>query len=86
MVEGIKKRPKLRTYAHFKTEHDIESYVKFNLEENQHLMLAQLRSGILPLHIETGRFSNKTLEDRLCTFCNSGEIENDTHFLFHCSI
>ncbi len=44
-----------------------------------------LRSGILPLHIETGRFSNTKLDDRICNICNSGDIENEYHFVFHCT-
>ena len=48
-------------------------------------MLAQLRIGILPLHVETGRYSNTKLEDRICKICNTGHIENEYHFLFHCT-
>ena len=33
-----------------------------NLDRNQHSRLAQLRTGVLPLHVETGRFENKKLK------------------------
>jgi len=44
------------------------------------------RSGILPLHVETGRFRNTSLENRLCTLCNSNQVENEIHFMFDCSL
>ena len=34
--------------------------------------------------IETGRFSGKKLEERLCRFCDKNIIENETHFLLEC--
>ena len=41
--------------------------------------------GILPLRIETGRFQNLELIDRKCMYCNVGQIEDEHHFIFHCS-
>ncbi len=60
---NIKKKPKLRTYVEIKQDFVAEKYVKINLDRNQRSLLAQLRTGILPLHIETGRFSNTKLID-----------------------
>ncbi len=50
-------------------------------------MLCQLKCGILPLTIETGRYGTKPLppEDRICLLCNS-EPETELHFLFHCNL
>ena len=59
-------------------------------------MYAQLRFGILPLRIETGRFKNikdphtghfRKLrpEERLCEICNCNEIEDEIHFVCHCA-
>ncbi len=47
----------------------------------------QLRCGILPLRIETGRYGPKPLppEDHICLLCNS-EPETELHFLFHCNL
>ena len=56
-----------------------------NLERNQRSVLAQLRFSILPLKLETGRFTGTKPEDRLCDICNSGAVEDECHFLFHCS-
>ena len=48
--------------------------------------VSQLRLGILPLRIETARYLRPILPEieRTC-YCNSGEVENETHFLFQCS-
>ena len=81
---AMSKKPKLRFYRLFKTTLAVENYVKFNLTPSQRSITAQLRSGVLPINIETGRFRNIALENRLCTICNSGEIESEIHFLFDC--
>ncbi len=47
--------------------------------------LAQLRNGILPLKLEVGRWTNKTVEERLCLICNNGNVEDKEHSLFHCN-
>ena len=48
-------------------------------------MFAQLRCGILPLKIETGRYTQIPAEFRLCTFCDCNAVEDEMHFLFDCS-
>jgi hypothetical protein len=81
---ALVRKPKLRFYRQFKDKLVVENYVKYNLTSSQRSVTAQLRAGILPLHIETGRFRNTKLEDRLCTLCNLQEIESEIHFLFKC--
>ena len=61
-------------------------YVKYNLTASERSAMAQLRFGILPLNIETGRFRNQPVQDRLCTLCEFNEIEDKCHFLFKCSL
>ena len=46
-------------------------------------VVAQLRSGILPLEIETGRWKGTELDHRLCQLCRSGCVEDKAHFLFN---
>ncbi len=48
--------------------------------------LAQCRCGILPLSIETGMWGNIPLEDRICKMCDSLAVEDEYHFIFHCSL
>jgi len=83
-LEEIRKKPKLRTYATFKENISVESYVKQYYTRDARSLLAQFRLGILPLHIETGRYANLPVENRLCNVCNSGDIEDEIHFLCKC--
>ena len=86
-------KPKLRIYVKYKKSFCTEPYVKYDLPRFQMSLLAQLRSGILPLRIETGRFHNikdnvtgqtrkLKVEERICLFCNLQEIEDEIHFIF----
>ena len=47
--------------------------------------LTQLRLGILPINIETGRYKSIPLERRICTLCNLDQIEDEIHILFYCN-
>ena len=82
--EQVGKKPKLRTYRKFKEKFEIENYVTLNLDRHQRSILSQLRSGILPLQVELGRYNNTKLEDRTCTLCTGNVIEDECHLLFHC--
>ena len=46
----------------------------------------KLRCGVLPLEIETGRYSNVKYDERLCKLCNKGKVENEEHFLLECEL
>ncbi len=48
-------------------------------------IMAQFRSGILPLSIKTGRYTYIPEGLRLCFFCQEHCVENEKHFLFYCS-
>lgn len=56
------------------------------LNRGQRSLCAQLRCGILPLALETGRFHSVPEEDRICCVCNLNDIENEMHFLFFCPL
>ena len=83
-VTEINRKPKLRFYRTFKTTFSLEKYVSYNLNSSERSLTAQLRMGILPLAIETGRFNNTKAEERLCNICNNGETEDEWHFIFRC--
>ncbi len=51
----------------------------------QRSYLAQLRCGILPLHIEIERWQRTQLDKRICKVRNSNSVENEEHFIFHCN-
>ena len=60
--------PKLRSYIVYKQAYNTEPYVKIIHNRAHRSALAQFRSGILPLRVETGRFTSIPLEYRLCIF------------------
>ena len=74
---------KLRTYRTYKNKLNTEHYIKLNMRQDHRRILARFRSCNLPLAIETGRFFKpKTpLNQRLCRFCKTSVIEDETHFL-----
>ena len=78
---------KLRTYRTYKTEFQTEHYVKVNMSRDQQKVLAKFRSCNLPLEIEIGRYTRpKTpLNDRVCKYCSSNTIEDETHLLILCN-
>ena len=81
----VHSKPKLRTYKLFKDVYSVEPYVLTFMNRKQRSFLAQLRCGILPLEIETGRWSGIAVENRICKLCNVGETEDELHFLFRCA-
>ena len=44
---------------------------------------AKFRCGVAPVKIETGRFENLDVNQRLCHFCNV--VEDETHVILDCS-
>lgn len=95
--ESVLSKPKLRTYKEFKFDFCVERYVLNNIPKYKRSIFAQFRCGILPLHIETGRFVNikdansgnfrkMLINERICTLCNSGQTEDETHFVFYCTV
>ena len=78
--------PKLRTYVTYKTLYEVEPYVHRVLHRGHRSILAQFRTGILPLAIETGRYYNIPPENRICSLCNENLVEDELHFLLYCKL
>ena len=67
-------------YTQIKREMSVDLYVSMNMSKHLRTLLTQLRSGTLPLEIETGRHYGITREHRICKQCNLNVIENEQHF------
>ena len=76
---------KLRTYRTFKNDFSEEPYLSMNITLSQRRALASLRCGVAPLHIETGRYSQLSVDQRTCLICVSGSVETEKHFLMSCN-
>ncbi len=75
--------PKVRTYCTFKKNYGTEPFVyRVHNRVNRSLLSQQFRWGILPLKIETGRYTQIPLEFRLCILCDSNLVEDENHFLY----
>ena len=79
------RKPKLRTYIQVHNFDHVQTLVKSDLSRYQRSLLSQLKFGILPLKIETDRYQGIPLEERICKICNSNSVEDEFHFLFHCT-
>ena len=82
----LDKKPKLRSFRTYKTDMKPESYVQHCYNRQLRSFLAQIRCGILPLKIETGRFKNQPLDERMCEMCHLGKVESELHFLCECPL
>ena len=61
-------------------------YLDILKNKNERDMLSKLRISALKLAIEGGRYLNIPKHERICAACNSGEVEDEEHFLLNCSL
>ena len=73
---------KLWTYRTFKN--DLSMNLSMNITSGQRRAIASLRCGVAPLHIETGRYSQLSVDERTCMICVSGSVE--TKSIFWCCV
>ncbi len=81
--QDVLDKPKLYIYVNFKVSYNVEDYVMSFMSCAHRSCLAQLRCGILPVHIETGKWQGTELDKIICLVCNSNLIEHEEHFIFH---
>ena len=75
---------KLQFYSLFKHDYKISSYLDLIRNSTNRKDLVKIRISNHKLMIETGRYNQTSRNDRFCPICNSGIIEDEFHFLFHC--
>jgi len=76
---------KLRTYRTFKTTIAPENYVLHPLPRSHRSALAKFRCGVAPLKLETGRYANLPISERVCFNCIN-QVEDESHVLLHCPL
>ena len=69
----------------FKENFEPEEYCKIALPFNHRSAFAKFRCGVAPLRIETGRYENIVLENRVCHICDVF-IEDEAHVLLRCPL
>ena len=75
---------KLRTYVSLKSHFGREKYLSIMSNFEQRRSFTRLRISSHRLKIETGRYQGTLPNDRICSKCDSGDVEDENHFLFHC--
>ena len=69
---------KLRSVRLFKREYKTENYLTCLLPGRHRSVYSKFRCGVAPLRLETGRYENLQIDERLCLFCSDQSIENET--------
>jgi hypothetical protein len=77
-------KPKLRLYRKLKSSLVFEEYLKGVTHDRGKMMMLRMRSGTSELRLETGRWVNENLEDRLCRLCGGGGVEDENHVINEC--
>ncbi len=85
-MNSIQNMSKLDVYRDIKKQFGVEKYLELNMSKYEKSLLSQLRYGVLPLRVETGRFVNESREKRICNLCDMNCVEDQYHFMFQCSL
>ena len=75
---------KLQFYSLFNHDHKISSYLDLIRNSANRRDLVKIHMNNHKLMIETGRYNQTPRNDRFYPIFNSGIIEDEFHFLFHC--
>ena len=77
---------KLRLYKTLKGSFRIEPYLQNIKNRNQRQWLSRYRTSAHTLRIELGRYSSPVtpLSERKCLYCQSGECDDEEHFILFC--
>ena len=78
-------KEKLRNYSEWKFDLTPSPHVQANLPRGKRMLMCRLICGSLQLQVETRRFTGLPRNMRQCCVCNSGEVEDELHFLFECT-
>ena len=76
---------KLRTYRMFKEQFGVEQYVLSNMTRTDRSALAKFRCGTAPIRLETGRYQQVPVDQRLCPFA-CAQVESEAHIIIDCPI
>ena len=73
-------------YQYIKPNWGLENYIRILNTKQNRSALTKIRISSHNLRIESGRYGRQRIErsDRVCTVCNSGEIEDEYHFILIC--
>ena len=87
-IKLINSNRKLDFYSTLKNDTKYSSFLELISNVDHRKSAAKFRMGNHNLKIETGRHSYPKIPENLrtCDHCETGNIENETHFLFRCKL
>ena len=85
-IQDENSNPVLRTYRLFKNNHCMESYLSQVKDNKYRICLTKFRVSSHRSGIEVGRHQRPKLplEQRICSFCNINEIDDEVHLVKNC--
>ena len=84
--EEVESKPKCILYQHLVDTFNLQFYLVKTLQPTIQKAICKLRISSHYLAIESGRYNNTPRPQRMCTVCNSNEIEDEFHFLLICDL
>ena len=77
---------KLRLYKNLKGSFKQEPYLSDVQNRNQRAWLSRYRTSSHNLRVESGRYTSPVtpLEQRVCVYCESGEVDTELHAILEC--
>ncbi len=79
-------QPTLLDIITFKNSYKVETYTLSFINRKHRSYLDQYHCRILNLSIDTGKWGSIPLEENICKMCDSLVVEDEYHFIFHCSL
>ena len=74
--------PRLQVYKVINSDFIVPKHL--GLPFHMRKLISKIRCSSHRLEIERGRYTKTQREDRICKICDSGEVEDENHFLIQC--
>ncbi len=86
-LSEIESSNRCRLYANIKCSHEMEPYLLHNYRRDIRSNLTKIRLSSHKFLVERGRWQKPKMEytQRICTLCDSSDIEDEYHILMTCS-
>ena len=82
--EKMSEETKLTFLTGCKNKYALSNYLDSIPSRKKRSLISKLRLGTLDLEIETNRKHKIPRAERLCKLCDTGEVENEVHFILNC--
>ena len=76
---------KLDTYNSFKKDYKYEQYLDSVKNKKFRIAMTKYRISAHKLPIESGRYKGINRDNRICKLCNTNDLGDEKHYMFHCS-